>query len=71
MSHRRFQTMRKLLSLFLVSGLGFCALAAAEELTQIPAGDLQLTLHSSDSGVRIDRLLDTQSGQELDRKSVV
>jgi len=65
MNDRRFQVMPRLLALLLVWELGLCALAAAEEITQVPAGDLQLTLRNSDRGVRIDRLLDTQSGQEL------
>ncbi len=57
--------MSRLLSLLIVSQLGVSALAAGEQLTRVAAGDLQLTLLSSSSGVRIDRLLDTQSGQEL------
>ena len=65
MNDRRFKFLARLLALLLVSELGLSALASAEEFTRVPAGDLQLTLHSSGSGVRIDRLLDTQSGQEL------
>jgi hypothetical protein len=65
MNDGRFQAMPRLLSLLLVSELGLSALAAAEPLTRVTAGDLQLTLCNSDSGVRINRMLDAQSGQEL------
>jgi hypothetical protein len=65
MCHRRLQATVRLLALLIVSQLGLGALAAGEQLTRVAAGDLQLTLRSVAGGLRIDRLLDTQSGQEL------
>jgi hypothetical protein len=57
--------MSRLLALLIVSQSGLWALAAGEQLTRVAAGDLQLTLRSVAGGLRIDHLLDTQSGQEL------
>ena len=41
------------------------ARGASRQLTQVPAGNLQLMLRTSAGGIRIERLLDTQSGQDL------
>jgi hypothetical protein len=57
--------MPRLLLLLIVSQLGLYAFAAAERLTQVTAGDLQFTVCNSVTGLRIGRLLDTQSGQDL------
>ena len=65
MTLRRFQILPKLLLLLVVSRLCLTALGANEQVTQVAAGDLRLMLRSSASGVRIERLLDTQSGQDL------
>ena len=54
-----------LLVLLGVSQLWCSAFGAGEQLTRVAAGDLQLTLRTSAAGVRIDRLLDMQSGQDL------
>jgi hypothetical protein len=51
--------------LFIASHWGLAALAPAEQLTRVTAGDLELTLSSAINGIRIERLLETQSGQEL------
>ena len=65
MTLRRFQILPKLLLLLAVLRFGLPAFGASEQLTQVAAGDLRLTLRSSAGGVRIERLLDTQSGQDL------
>jgi len=65
MHHRRLQATAKLLALLIISQSGLRALAAGEQITQVAAGDMQLTLRSVTGGVRVDSLLDTQSGQEL------
>ncbi|MGO8931287.1 MAG: DUF6259 domain-containing protein [Limisphaerales bacterium] len=65
MTLQRFQILPKLLLLLVALRLSLPAFGASEQLTQVAAGDLRLTLRSSASGVRIDRLLDTQSGQNL------
>jgi hypothetical protein len=57
------QPLSRLLALFIASQSGLCALAEAEPLALVAAGDLQLTLRSVAGGLRIDRLLATQSGQ--------
>ncbi len=65
MTLRRFQILPKLLLLLVALRLWLPAFGASEQLTQVAAGDLRLTLRSSAGGVRIERLLDTQSGQDL------
>jgi hypothetical protein len=65
MTLRRFQTLRKLVLLPIVAALWFPAFGASEKPTQIAAGDLLLTLRNSDKGIRIERLLDIQSAQDL------
>jgi hypothetical protein len=53
------------LLLLLASQPGFAALGAGEQVTRVTAGDLQLTLASTPGGIRMDRLLDAQSGRDL------
>ncbi len=65
MHHRRLQATAKFLGLLIISLSGLCLLAAGEQTTRVAAGDMQLTLRSATDGVRVDSLLDTQSGQEL------
>ena len=65
MNYGRFQARSRLLSLFIASHWGLAALAPAEQLTRVTAGDLELTLCAAVNCIRIERLLDTQSGQEL------
>src|SRR5512147_1541734 len=65
MNRLRFRVMSRWLALLLLSALGPSALAVGEPVSQIVAGDLQLTLGCSAGGIHVDRLLDTRSGQEL------
>jgi hypothetical protein len=51
--------------LFVVVPLWFPVLGASQQLTHVAAGDLQLTLRNSAAGVRVEHLLDIQSGQDL------
>lgn len=57
--------LNRLLWLLVVSQLGCAALSAADALTHVTAGDLQLTLASFGGSVRIEQLLDTRTGQGL------
>jgi hypothetical protein len=65
MTLRRSQTLRELLLLLIVAALWFPAFGASEKPTEFAAGNLLLTLRNSDKGIRVERLLDTQSGQDL------
>ncbi len=64
MKHGRFR-FRPCLFLLLIVLLEPPAITAGEPATRVTAGDLQLTLVNSASGISVDRLLDKRSGQGL------
>ena len=53
--------------LWLLSLVPLCvsAFGASEGLTHLAAGDLLLTLHDSSGGIRVEHLLDIQTGQDF------
>jgi len=61
----RFHSLSRLLVVLTLAHLPFPTHAASKQSTVIAAGDLRLTLRSSTSGIRLERLLDAKTGQDF------
>ena len=65
MKFGRVPVILSFVSLLFASPPGLTGLAATDQTIRVAAGDLQLTLRNLVSGIRVDRLFDATSGQEL------
>jgi hypothetical protein len=65
MTSGRSQALLKLALLLVLTHLPFLALGAKEQVTEVAAGELRLTLRSASGGIRLERLFDDRTGQDF------